>query len=260
MDIIYFSPTGTTRAVVEAIAQGMDAGQSTVVDLTLPRTTYPSSTSEAAIIGVPVYSGRVPELAATRLREHVRGLGRPAVLVVVYGNRAYEDALLELQTIAEELGFIPVAGAAFVGEHSFSTPGCPVAEGRPDATDKQLALEFGRSVSAKLTQAKDDLPKSRLQVPGNFPYRDGVQAVAISPDTLGDNCVLCGECEHICPTGAITLTSESVETDKTLCLRCCACTRICRYAARVMLHPKIQEFGKILNEKFARRAEPEMFL
>lgn len=260
MDIIYFSPTGTTRTVVETIAQGMDAGQRNVVDLTLPRATYPSCTSEAAIIGVPVYAGRVPELAARRLREHVCRHGRPVVLVVVYGNRAYEDALLELHDIAEELGFMPVAGAAFVGEHSFSTSDCPVAEGRPDAEDKRLALEFGRFVREKLSQAKDGLSKSRLQVPGNFPYRDGVQAVAISPDTVEENCVLCGECELICPTGAITLTSESAETDKTLCLRCCACIRTCRYAARVMLHPKIQEFGKILNEKFARRAEPEMFL
>ena len=40
----------------------------------------------------------------------------PAVLVVVYGNRAYDDALLELSDIATGAGFVPLAAGAFVGE------------------------------------------------------------------------------------------------------------------------------------------------
>jgi Fe-S-cluster-containing hydrogenase component 2 len=258
MHRIFFSPTGTTRLIVEAVADGLGA-ESDPVDLTLPRRRDPASDNGPAIIGVPVYAGRVPVLAAERLRRHVRGQGRPSVLVVVYGNRAFEDALLELRDLAEELGFVPVAGAAFVGEHSFSTAACPVAAGRPDLEDRNAARAFGQAVREKLARMSDPTRLPRLQVPGNFPYRDGVQPALISPETVAENCVLCGECARHCPTEAISVSADTVETNKALCLRCCACIRICRYAARVMLHPRILEFGQILHDNFGRRAEPEVF-
>jgi ferredoxin len=260
-ELIFFSPTGTTRAVLDAVAQGLDADVS-VTDLTLPGgEPAPGIGSDGtlAVIGVPVYAGRVPEQAAARLRKSLHGDGRPAVLVVVYGNRAFEDALLELRDLARDLGFVPVAGAAFVGEHSFSTPDRPVAQGRPDALDREKAHAFGRAVRDLLAGAAgmSDLPTP--QVPGNFPYRQGVQPAPISPETDAGTCVLCGECATVCPTGAIVLRDETVVTDKDACLRCCACTRICPTGARVMDDQRILDLGRMLFEKFARRAEPEFF-
>lgn len=260
MQCIYFSPTGTTRAVLEAIASTLGDGPNTVLDLTLPQ--QPATMSPGAgpvLIGMPVYGGRIPALGAQRLCEHVQGQGRAAVLVVVYGNRAFDDALLELCDLAEQVGFVPVAGAAFIGEHSFSTHTYPVAAGRPDQEDIQIAHNFGLAVRQKLAQITDLSALPRLHVPGNFPYRDGVPAAAIAPETLPQACVLCGACATVCPSNAITIT-DCVETDASLCLRCCACIRACAYEARIMLHPKMVEFGKMLHEKCAHRAQPEIFL
>ena len=260
-ELIFFSPTGTTRAVLDAIADGLETPFS-VTDLTLPASSARASqgaASQLAVLGVPVYAGRVPELAAARLRETVRGDGRPALLVVVYGNRAFEDALLELKELALELGFVPVAGAAFVGEHSFSTPETPVAPGRPDDRDREAARSLGRQVRELLDAASEVSNLPRPSVPGNVPFRDGVQRSDIAPESDMSVCVLCGECAAACPSGAITVHDAAVETDVALCLRCCACIRVCPTQARVMPE-RLREFSHMLFTKFSERREPEIFL
>ena len=88
----------------------------------------------SAFIAVPVYAGRVAPIALQRIRR-LKGENAPVVLVAVYGNRDYEDALVELRDETTCLGFTPLAAGAFIGEHSYSRPGMPVAEGRPDAND-----------------------------------------------------------------------------------------------------------------------------
>jgi len=262
---ILFSPTGTTRKILESITSGLAPDTCTQLELTYPDSEKLSlgaqiEDGEVALIGMPVHAGRIPALAVERLRASVQGKGRKAVLVVVYGNRAYEDALLELRDLAVELGFVPVAAAAFVGEHSFSTSDLPVGHGRPDKIDLEKALSFGRSVREKMLEGGDgDGNTQVLEVPGNFPYREGVQPAPISPETDADTCVLCGDCVRSCPSNAITLTNDSVETDKMACLRCCACVRVCPTGARVMVHPRILELGRTLHEKFAERREPELF-
>lgn len=263
--IALFSPTGTTRNVLDAIAAGIDAAATSRHDLTLPASRIADgwsrpSAGELAVIGVPVYAGRVPSLAVERLRASVTGGGMPAVLVVVYGNRAFDDALLELRDLAVELGFAPLAGAAFVGEHSFSTRRWPVAQGRPDAADLALARDFGRKVREILEGCDDPAGMPKLTVPGNFPYREGMQAAAISPDTDDAACILCGECARRCPTGAVRLEGEAVETSKELCLRCLACVRACPTGARAMLHPRILDFGRVLHEQHGQRKEPQIFM
>lgn len=262
---ILFSPTGTTRKILESIASGLAPDTCTQLDLTHPGSGKFSlgaqiEGGEMTLIGMPVHAGRIPALAVERLRASVRGKGRKAVLVVVYGNRAYEDALLELRDLARELGFVPFAAAAFVGEHSFSTKDLPVGHGRPNKIDLEKALNFGRSVREKMLEVRDaDDNNQMLVVPGNFPYREGVQPALISPETDAGTCVLCGDCVRSCPSTAITLTNDAVETDKMACLRCCACVRVCPTGARVMLHPKILELGRTLHEKFTDRREPELF-
>lgn len=263
---IVFSPTGTTRKVLRSVLKGLSPQSWSEVDLThLPAATDSDpneiDADSLALIGVPVYAGRVPALARDRIISSVNGKGRKAVLVVVYGNRAYDDALRELRDLSLECGFVPVAAAAFVGEHSFSTSAYPIAAGRPDQSDLDQAVLFGESVQKKL-QEREEIARHEtlLQVPGNFPYREGVQAAPISPETDPEKCVLCGACIQACPVDAISLSDETLETNKTLCLRCCACTRICPTGARVMLHERILELGRVLHEKHALRREPEFFL
>ncbi len=100
--LIYFSPTGTTRNIIEAIAQGIEPDTISAFDLTLPETNKPQvdiSGRDLAIIGAPVYDGRIPSDARKRL-EHIDGDGAAAILLATCGNREYEDALLELKDIA----------------------------------------------------------------------------------------------------------------------------------------------------------------
>ena len=128
--VVSFSPTGNSKKVAESIAKAIQA-PIVYVDLTLPsaRTQdFKEFHNELAVIAAPVYAGRIPNEAAYRIRK-LKGNNTPAVLVVTYGNRAYEDALLELGDIVSEVGFKPIAGCAFIGEHSFSTSEMPRARG-----------------------------------------------------------------------------------------------------------------------------------
>lgn len=260
VELVFFSPTGTSRRTIEAVAQGFGAESIVRNDLTLPdQLGQTESPMEGlAIIGVPVYAGRVPALAVERLKKHVHGDGRPAALVVTYGNRAFEDALLELKDIAEDLGFIPVAGAAFIGEHSYSTFDTPVAEGRPDMRDESDAHQFGHLVAEKLSKGKASSHPS-LELPGNRPFRDGTNAGPPAPETDPQACVLCGECSRSCPAGAI-IAGDELSTNEDLCIRCCACTRVCPMSARSLTHEKIQGFRTMLVEKCSDRKDPEFYL
>ncbi len=99
--LIYFSPTHTTQRILTGIAQGIDVGDVIHLDLTPPGMqgrTFEVGEETISLLGAPVYGGRLPKVAVERLYR-VRGNDTPAVLVVVYGNRAFEDALLELKDI-----------------------------------------------------------------------------------------------------------------------------------------------------------------
>ena len=141
--LIYFSPTHTSKQVAEAIVHGTGIKNVVPMNLTLQtveETVIP--TSALAVIVVPVYGGHVAPLAMERL-ENIRGLDTPTVLVVVYGNRAYEKALMELDAFAIPHGMKVIAGATFIGEHSYSTDKCPIADGRPNESDLNYAEDFG---------------------------------------------------------------------------------------------------------------------
>ena len=258
--LIFFSPTKTTLQIVDAIGKGLGLTQVSRVDLTFSSDSASMDhAGDVVVIGTPVYAGRVPALAVERLRQNVQGKGRPAVLVVVYGNRAYEDALLELRNLAEELGFVPVAGAAFIGEHSFSTSELPVASGRPHEADLKKARAFGALAGDKIQKinALDQLPA--LRVPGHLPYRDGITPGPVSPDTHEELCTLCGECARVCPVSVVHVTDTGVVTDPVGCIRCSACIKGCPTGARFWNVPKIHEVTVFLHTKHAAPREPETF-
>jgi len=259
--LIYFSPTQTTQKVLAAVAEGTGISQTEQIDLTLPQAETlgkPEIHQELAIIGAPVYSGRVALEAANRLQQ-IKGNGSPAVIVVVYGNRAFEDALIELRDIATEAGFIPIAAAAFIGEHSFATADKPVANGRPDTDDLSAARGFGVDVQKKLGQLQTLDSGAPLQVPGSTPYKDRKPGGGVSPNTLEETCTLCGTCADVCPTGAITV-GETVVTDKGRCIICCACIKSCPSGARVMEEPVMLKITDWLHTEFSARSEPEIFI
>lgn len=260
--LIYFSPTRTTQRILTAIAQGIDMGDVVHLDLTSPGVrgrTFEVGSETVTLLGAPVYGGRLPKVAVERLYR-VRGNGAPAVLVVVYGNRAFEDALLELKDIAEACDFVPIAGAAFIGEHSYATEAMPIAVGRPDADDVEKAAAFGQQIRQMLVQTSINA-LSPLHVPGNYPYKERKPSTETPPTpiTIADLCTLCGDCAAVCPTDAITV-GDTVITKAAACIQCCACTRACPTGAQVMEDPRILRTAAWLYEEHGARKEPEVFV
>lgn len=256
---VYFSPTGTSKKVVQAIAEGAKTDQPLeTVDLTIP--SYPENISMAAgeltIFAVPVYAGRVAPLAVKRM-ESIRGNNGPAIIVVLYGNREFEDALIELKDIVEARSFTVVAGAAFIGEHSFSSTALPTAHGRPDENDLKIAREFGAKAGKQLADAPSPQPLG--SVPGDTPYKDGMQFIPVTPHTDHELCTHCEECISACPAGAIALVDKIV-IDVNLCTFCCACIKACPVVALSLAGTPMEEKAHWLSENCATRKEPELFL
>ena len=260
--LVYFSPTGTTKAVLEGIGAGFNDVELDHLDLTpvaVESTEFEQFSSDVpVIIGVPVYGGRVPLTALERV-QRFKANGTPVVLVAVYGNRHYEDALLELKSVVSELGFVPFAGGAFIGEHSFSSKESPIAAGRPDAEDLLAAKAFGHRVSDALNKLDLSAGVPDLEVPGNFPYRQRGGIFSFAPGVNEELCTKCGSCLSVCPTGAIKI-NEAVLTDPETCIVCYACMKNCPAGARVMREPKIPEVAAMMSVKFADRKEPETYL
>ena len=287
--VICFSPTHTSKTIAEAVAAGMararcgsegnaEASASCsmlvrTIDLTLDRSDEPIilTSGETVVLGAPVYAGRVAPEAVRRLRriQIAAGASIPAVVTVTYGNRDYEDALVELYDLTLSLGLSPFAAGAFIGEHSYSTPAMPIAEGRPDSMDLADASIFGGECARKLESPGAFAP---FHIKGNRPYKEPARPstpTAASQPHSGtastpavpvstDGCPLCGECAAVCPTGAIVLDSGSMKvlTDSSLCIRCCACVKACPAGMRTYSTP----FAAFLHEHCSAGREPETFL
>ncbi len=260
--LIYFSATGTTRKVLESIAKGIAVEDVDHINLTLPegvRQTIPPFSDELVVIGAPVYGGRLPVVAINRFKK-LKATNTLAVLIVVYGNRDFEDALLELNNLAIELGFNPVAGGAFIGEHSFATQDVPIANGRPDSLDIQKAMDFGAKIKEKVAALQSSDAQMDLKIPGSFPYEaGGARSMAVSPVTKEDICTVCGTCASVCPTAAISING-SVATEIELCIRCCACIKSCPTGARIIEDSMWKNIANWLNENCTARKEPQIYV
>lgn len=253
--LVYFSPTGTTRSTCAQVAKGLSAKKIIHYDVTLPGDSLTMSLTEGVVIfGVPVYAGRVPELCLQRFAS-ISAQGLPCILIVLYGNREFEDALIELRDVVTRQGFQVVAAAAFIGEHSYSTPERPIAAGRPNAEDLATAEKFGQEVAAKLRNNNFSMPA----IDGNTPYRERVALGGVTPETISGKCTLCGDCAEVCPTGVIEV-SETVSTDAANCVMCCACVKICEVDARPFNHPRIEERRAMLLQHCGRPKAPTLFM
>lgn len=247
----YFSPTNTTKKIVEEISHGTEfkivEENLTFVDKI--HESYKNDSDELVIVGVPVYGGRVPKIILNFLKR-INGDGY-AIPIVVYGNRAYEDALVELEDILEQDGFKILAGGAFIGEHSYTKK---VATSRPDNKDLELAREFGKKIKEKLL--KNDFSKPVL--PGNHTYKPDMPVRIFAP-TANNNCVYCRKCAEICPVQAIDKKyPDRVKVDK--CIHCYACIKICTFNGREVVDNPVLPIIEMLETKFIDRKEPEIYL
>lgn len=160
---LFFSPTGGTARATELVCGAMETPFA-AVDLTLPAARgqhHWFAADDLVVFGLPVYGGRLPQVPG--LFDGLRGENTPAVLCACYGNRHYDDMLLEWKTEMEKRGFVCIAAAAIVIPHVYSGV---LGHGRPDEADLPAIREFARAVMNK----KD---KTSVAVPGSFPYKNG---------------------------------------------------------------------------------------
>ena len=243
-----FSPTGGTRRVSEIVCQGM--GQETLVtdlcvkaaDIQLPNI----HEEDLAVIAMPVFAGRVPALALERL--HCGKIAVSETDFTLLCNRAYDDALLELQDVASAMGFRVIAAIGAVAEHSIIRR---YGKGRPDADDEQILRQFGADILSKAVANDCTLP----QVPGHRPYKKGGSV----PQPKGRRgCNRCGVCAKQCPADAIPLSNPKT-VDAAKCISCMRCVSVCPTGARsigaVMNFLATQGLKKVC----ATRKENELF-
>lgn len=244
--IAHFSPTGGTKKVADAIAAGFNIPV-VEMDLTKEDSAITLGEHDALMAVLPVYAGRVPQFSLERLSA-LKGNGQKAVAVVVYGNREYEDALLETKDSLEANGFRVIAAAAFIAEHSIVRS---IASGRPDAEDEAICRQFAADVMAKADNA------APIQVPGNIPYKE-LKPSAFHP-VASESCIKCGACVQQCLMGAIPLDDPS-QTNNELCINCMRCVEVCPQQCRALPDSFLNMITQMLNQNAAGYKKPVVFL
>ncbi|WP_411680638.1 EFR1 family ferrodoxin [Clostridium thailandense] len=260
LKLVYFSPTGTTKAIIQGVARGINHGAVELIDITKSdarKQQLQTLENELLIVAVPVYMGRVPALLNEWLHT-IKAHNTPAVCIAVYGNREYDDALLELKDTLIECGCIPIAGAAYIGEHSFSSKEMPIAEARPDASDLNHAELFGRKINEKLLSISSLDQSYDIKIPGNYPYGGITKVWSVDFIAINNDCTQCGICSEVCPVDAIdSKNSNSIDNEK--CITCCACIKNCPQNARTIKDSPVKDVAIRLNKLYKERKEPVFF-
>lgn len=276
---IFFSATQTTAKIVKAVASSVAnalAQSVEIHDITSPKQRWeaglvditdgeaPSplsfSTTDIVIFGVPVYIGRVPNLIKPFLAK-INGGGATGIPIVVYGNRNFDDALLELKNLMEDGQFrCDIAAAAFIGEHSFSKI---LGAGRPKQQDLETAKQLGEDIAKAF--ANDE--RGKLHLPGNVPYRffsavddqgKPFDIRKVKPKTDTNRCLTCGLCAEICPMAAIN--PDDLTEVNGICIKCNACVKRCPNAAKYFDDERYLEHLGILERNFANEyRQPSIF-
>lgn len=263
---IYFSPTGTTKKIINAIVKGIGTTNNTSIDLTssdVRNVLSPSIKGDIVIIGVPVYEEKVPEMLYDFFNSLI-GNGKPVILVAVYGNFGDGIVLNELDDIAKKLGFKVVAAGSFIGEHSFSTKEVPVQEGRPNYEDLSKAEEFGTRIIDKIKKTENlndslvKIPQGKLPLMAKILPKNSAKIFTKTPFADMKICTKCGACIKLCPMNAIN--KDTLDIDENKCIRCFCCVKRCpKKARRIVYKPKVL-VSKVLTMKNKKVKVPQIYL
>ena len=243
---IIFSPTGGTEKAAHIL--GSHWSENTVkIDLSDAKTNFSKcviNEEDQVLIAMPSFGGRAPSVAIQRLKQ-IAGNGAKCTLVCVYGNRAYEDTLAEMEDAAKESGFRVVAAVASVAEHSIMPQ---YAAGRPDASDKKQLEQFAEKIAGKSETA--------VSIPGNRPYRKAGGAGLVPK--AGKGCTKCGLCAKNCPVQAIDPVKFAADSKK--CISCMRCVKQCPANARKVNGAMVAVASMALKKACSMRKENELFL
>lgn len=247
---LYFSPTGGTKKAADIILNSFSVNN--CIDLSDANDDYSKYSfvkGDICFISVPSFGGRVPHVVLERLGR-MQVDRAYAVLAVCYGNRAYDDTLLELKNETEKIGFFTVGAVAAVTEHSIVRK---FGNGRPDEKDRAELEDYSR----KLKDMFDLNGLKIVSVPGNVPYKK-YSGVPIKP-AANENCIKCGLCAKLCPVKAISADNPS-KTDDNKCITCMRCVSVCPQNARSLNKTGLFAIEQKLKEPCSARKANELFL
>lgn len=271
----YFSPTGTSKKAVnhisDRLAKLLDIPKLSR-DFTLPdarRTPLSFQAPGLVVFGLPTIAGRVPNLLIEYLKE-IDGQGCLALPIVMFGNRNFDNALIELSDLCIHGGMKTIAAAAIVGEHSFSSQ---LGRNRPDPCDLKEIDNFADKIFDKLKKLEDasfqEYPE-KVQVPGQagpdyggyYMPQDSrgrhIDIRKVKPVTDMEACTDCKICYNSCPMGSIDY--EDVSKTPGVCIKCCACIKKCPEGAKSFKDKGYIYHKKELEKVFAERASNSFFL
>ncbi len=249
---LYFSATNTTQTIVRMVAKQIRADFKEINITSKPINNILFDPEELLVVGMPVYSGRIPQIVLGSLAK-LQGNGAPAIVISVYGNRDYDDALLELKNIIEKQGFKVVSAAAVIAQHSIMPE---VGAMRPDNKDKELIAKFALDSIDAVRNIADINVVPPIHVKGNYPYKEA-KGVPLHPK--GDNrCNNCNSCVNQCPVGAISADNPR-NNDNSKCISCGRCIVVCPQKSRGYkgLIYRIAQW-KFTKDNSSRK-EPEFF-
>lgn len=248
----YFSATNTTKTIVSKIVKvlGTDIKEFNLTNKALKEDVLLQE-NDLLVIGMPVYAGRIPNVAVESLKRF-KGTHNPAILVAVYGNREFEDALVEMQDIVESNGFFVMAAGTFIAQHSIFPH---TAKGRPDASDLMKIKEFAQHCKT-LTEMGFSKNERSVAIPGNRPYKvPGNIPLKVVTDS---SCIECQACIKVCPVSAIPTDNPHV-TNYDKCIHCGRCIYVCKEHARHYKGLLYKMAGAAFGWKNRKRKEPEFF-
>lgn len=153
---VYYSPAGGTKLMTETLARKIGAilDESSPLDVSVECHSMLGEQNDSivfddetvAVIGMPVYVGKIPLPAAEALRD-IAGNGAMTLAAVSYGGRKYGNALFELKRLAEECGFRAIGAGAFMisymARRGSATSSAP-------AVDLEAILDFSKAASEKI--------------------------------------------------------------------------------------------------------------